>query len=88
MWLPGWQAPTKPFTVIVQDFLQVSLHRHLRPLPQAPVPDATLADAIQLFETAPEYRMEALRRFVIRAEAGDDLAERAVALVRVVGAAQ
>lgn len=86
LWLPGWRAPARPFTLIVQDAAGAALRRQLRPLPPAPVADATLADAIQLFETAPDYRMEALRQLVARAEAGDDVAEQAVALVRVVGA--
>jgi CHASE2 domain len=87
LWLPGWRAPAKPFTMLVRDDAGAAVQHDLRPMPPAPVADETLADAIQLFETAPDYRMEALRRLVARAEAGDDLAERAVALIRVDGAA-
>ena len=45
-----------------------------------------LGDAVALFETAPEYRLEALRRLFIRSEAGDALAGRAIALIRIAGA--
>jgi len=88
LWLPGWQPPASPFVVTIQDSLGAVLRHRLRLLPPASVAGGGVAEAIQLYETAPEYRMEALRRLAARSEAGDDLAERAVELIRVAGGAQ
>ena len=88
IWLPEWRGPAEPFVVIVRDAEGIELWRHLRPLPPPPVEDSELGDAILLFETEPTYRLEALRRLVARAAAGDILAERAVDLLQVSGSGE
>ena len=86
LWLPDWRTPPAPFVVIVTDSQGVALWRHLRPLPPPSIGGDEVGDAVALFETAPEYRLEALRRLFIRSEAGDALAGRAIALIRIAGA--
>ncbi len=83
LWLPQWQAPKNPFFVTVEDRDRASIKHDYRLLPPTPVDDGGVAEAIKLFETAPEYRMEALRRLAARSEAGEELAENAVRLIRV-----
>jgi hypothetical protein len=86
LWLPQWRTPDLPFVIIVRDAEGVELWRHLRPLPAAAIADGEIGDAISLFETDPVYRLEALRRLATRAEGGDVLAGRAVALLQLSGA--
>ena len=86
LWLPDWRVPTAPFVVIVTDSQGVALWRHLRPLPPPSIGGNEAGDAVALFETAPEYRLEALRRLFIRSQSGDALAGRAIALIRIAGA--
>jgi hypothetical protein len=86
LWLPEWRTPEQDFVIIVRDAEGVELWRHLRALPPAPVAENELGDAILLFETEPAYRLEALRRLVSRAQGGDVLAGRAVALLQLSGA--
>jgi hypothetical protein len=81
LWLPGWDPPPRDFVVTVHDGLGAELRHPLHSLPSAPFPDRGVAEAIQMYETVPEYRMEALRRVAARAEAGDDIAEHAVNLI-------
>jgi hypothetical protein len=88
LWMPEWHTPGQPFVIIVRDAKGAELSRHLRPLPPAPVAEAELGDAILLFETVPAYRLEALRRLVARANEGDGLAARAVALLQYSGASE
>jgi CHASE2 domain-containing sensor protein len=86
LWLPDWRTPPAPFVVIVTDEQGVALWRHLQPLPPPSTGGDEIGDAVALFETAPEYRLEALRRLFIRAKGGDALATRAIALIRIAGA--
>ena len=88
LWLPEWRTPAQPFVIIVRDAKGAELSRHLRPLPPIQPGEAELGDAIQLFETMPAYRLEALRRLVARANDGDALAGRAVALLQYSGASE
>lgn len=83
LWLPGWQPPASDFVLVVQDSSGATFRRTLRILPPAPVPDEGIAQAIQLYEAAPDYRLEALRRLAARAEAGDEVADQAIGLIRV-----
>jgi hypothetical protein len=78
LWLPDWRAPDQAFTVLVQDAKGLSFTRQLMPLAPAAIADGELGDAIVLFQTAPAYRLEALRRLEVRASAGDALAQKAV----------
>ena len=39
-----------------------------------------------MFQTAPQYRLEALRRLFLRSKEGDALANRAIAVIRFAGA--
>jgi hypothetical protein len=86
LWLPEWRTPDLPFVIIVRDAEGVELWRHLRPLSAAAIAGSEIGAAISLFETDPIYRLEALRRLVARAEGGDVLAGRAVALLQLSGA--
>jgi len=86
LWLPDWRVPTAPFVVIVTDSQGVALWRHLRPLPPPSIGGNEVGDAVALFETVPEYGLEALRRLFIRSQAGHALAGRAIALIRIAGA--
>jgi hypothetical protein len=86
LWLPDWRAPTAPFVVIITDSQDITLWSHLRPLPPPSIGGDEVGDAVALFEAAPHYRLEALRRLFIRAKAGDALAGRAIALIRITGA--
>jgi hypothetical protein len=85
LWLAEWRTPAEPFVVIVRDAEGAELWRHLRPLQPPPVGDIDLGEAILLFESAPTYRLEALRRLVARATGGDILAGRAVELLKLSG---
>jgi CHASE2 domain-containing sensor protein len=86
LWLPDWRTPPAPFVVIVTDEQGVSLWRHLRPLPPPSIGGDEIGDAVAMFETAPEYRLEALRRLFLRSKAGDALASRAIGVIRIAGA--
>ena len=82
LWLPGQEAPNKPFVVTVEDRDHSIIRHDFRLLPPASV-DATagVAGAIELFVLDPTYRMEAFRRLSVRSEAGDVTAEQAVRLI-------
>jgi hypothetical protein len=86
LWLPDWRTPPAPFVVIVTDGQGVALWRHVRPLPPPSTGGDEIGDAVALFETAPEYRLETLRRLFTRSRGGDTLATRAIALIRIAGA--
>ena len=86
LWLPDWRTPPAAFVVIVTDEQGVALWRHLRPLPPPPFGGDEVGDAVAMFQTAPQYRLEALRRLFLRSKEGDALANRAIAVIRFAGA--
>jgi len=88
LWRPDWAVPRQSFVLIVRDAEGVELWRHLRPLAPAPVSDGDLGDAIQLFQDSRDYRLEALRRLVRRAEGDDALARKAIETVQLSGSAE
>jgi hypothetical protein len=83
LWLPEWTTPDQPFELIIRDAEGKELRHHWRPLPAAPVADADLGETIFLFETAPEYRLEVLRRLSGRAAASNVLAARALQAIQL-----
>jgi hypothetical protein len=85
LWLPGWEAPAEDFAITVQDGVGEVLRSPQRVLVPSPVADQSVTDAIELYQTSPAYRLEALRRLAVRAEDGDELADHAVRLIEVGG---
>jgi hypothetical protein len=87
LWLPGWQTPARAYKLIIHDATGTTIQHELRPMSAVPIPNASVADAIELFQTAPEYRLEALRQLVAKADAGDVMADRAAFLIHTAGSA-
>ena len=84
LWRPDWRAPTAPTRLRIADandrVLRIEIERS-SPRPAAPGADP-LADAIDLFETEPAWRFEALRR-IARLAAQDPTAAQAVLAIRL-----
>jgi CHASE2 domain len=84
LWRPEWRAPNAPIRLRIADTNDRRLLIQIKPSPprQAPPGVDPLADAIDLFETEPAWRFEALRR-IARLAAQDPTAARAVLAVRL-----
>jgi hypothetical protein len=84
LWRPDWRAPAAGTRLRISDANDRVLHIGLTPSPKPPAIGGAdpLADAIDLFETEPAWRFEALRR-IARLAGGDPTAAQAVLAIRL-----
>ena len=84
LWRPDWRAPQATAVLRISDANDLKIKIEVKPSsprPAAPGADP-LADAIDLFETEPTWRFEALRR-IARLAARDPTAAQAVLAIRL-----